>query len=151
MRCPFCQGEESRVIDSRPVAPTIRRRRECESCHRRFNTVEMVEVQTPWIVKKDGRREVFSREKIEAGIRLACRKRSISALRIEEAVDAVASALLNSSEKEISTSEIGRLVLEELGQLDRVAWIRFASVYLEPESPEAFLDLARSACAEKPR
>lgn len=150
MKCPYCPSEESRVIDSRPAPVGIRRRRECELCHRRFNTLEMAELVAPSVVKKDGRREAFSRDKVSAGMRLACRKRPIPSDRFDEAVDEVTRAILWSGEKEVSSALIGQRILEALRALDPVAYLRFASVYLELQSAEAFLDLARAVCAERP-
>ncbi len=141
MRCPFCGHRDSRVIDSRSSEASIRRRRECEGCARRFTTQERAELRLPMVVKKDGRREPFNREKLRTGLSLACRKRPLTAERIDQAVDGVERAALELGEREIQSVEIGRLVLELLRDLDPVAYLRFASVYQELESPEALLDL----------
>jgi transcriptional repressor NrdR len=146
MKCPFCQREESRVIDSRPAAAGIRRRRECEGCRRRFNTLELPETAGPLVVKKDGRREPFDRDKMTTGMRLACRKRPISQDAFESAVDELLRKILGAGEREVPTAEVGRLVLESLRDLDPVAYLRFASVYLELESAESFLELTRAVC-----
>ena len=143
MRCPFCQHRESRVVDSRTSGEGIRRRRECEHCGRRFTTHEHVERRMPMVVKKDGRREVFEREKLLKGLELACRKRPISAVRVHEAADDVERAIFENSDREVASVEIGRHVLEALSSLDPVAYLRFASVYQELESAEAFLELVR--------
>ena len=141
MRCPFCGHRDSRVIDSWSSEASIRRRRECEGCARRFTTQERAELRLPMVVKKDGRREPFNREKLRTGLSLACRKRPLTAERIDQAVDGVERAALELGEREIQSVEIGRLVLELLWDLDPVAYLRFASVYQELESPEALLDL----------
>lgn len=148
MRCPFCRHPDSRVVDSRASDEAIRRRRECEACHRRFSTLERAELRLPMVVKKDGRREAFDRDKVARGIALACRKRPIPAERIEAAVDRVEAALLERGEREIASVDIGRLVLDALQGLDPVAWLRFASVYQELESAEAFLELVRATVRE---
>ncbi len=151
MRCPFCGDPASRVIDSRASEASIRRRRECEACGRRFTTQERVEVRLPMVVKKDGRREPFDREKIRLGFRLACRKRPVTADRIEQAVDGVERAVLETGEREIDSIEVGRLVLAALEDMDPVAWLRFASVYQELESPEALVELVRGMTGKEPR
>jgi len=132
------------VIDSRASENSIRRRRECEACHRRYTTQERAELKPPMVVKKDGRREAFQREKVLQGFRLACRKRPIAAGRIDDAVDRVEGSLLEGGEREVAAREIGRLVQEELGVMDPVAYLRFASVYQELESPEELLELVRA-------
>ena len=149
MRCPFCQFPESRVIDSRTWGDSIRRRRECESCHRRFSTLESVELKTPAVVKKDGRREPFDRLKVLTGLRLACRKRPIPEVRLEEAVDTLERVLQETGEREIPAVEIGARVLDTLRGLDPVAYLRFASVYYALEDAEAFLDLVRAVQARE--
>ena len=143
MRCPYCGHPASRVIDSRSVETSIRRRRECEGCSRRFTTQERVELRLPMVVKKDGRREPFDRDKVRVGFRLACRKRPVTADRIEQEVDGIERALLETGEREIDSIELGRLVLAALEDMDPVAYLRFASVYRELESPEALLELVR--------
>ena len=151
MRCPFCGHPASRVIDSRASETSIRRRRECESCGRRFTTQERVEVRLPMVVKKDGRREPFDREKVRLGFRLACRKRPVTADDIEAAVEGVERAVLETGEREIDSIEVGRLVLGALESMDPVAYLRFASVYRELESPEALLELVRGMTGKEPR
>lgn len=131
MKCPFCSNGENKVIDSRisKEGNAIRRRRECLSCGKRFTTYEYVEEVLPVVVKKDGRRESFERDKILAGIKKACEKRPISMDRIDGVVDRIEQACQETQQKEISTSEIGEKVMEELHRLDEVAYVRFASVY----------------------
>ncbi|WP_338865269.1 transcriptional regulator NrdR [Myxococcus stipitatus] len=131
MRCPFCQDAENKVIDSRESheGSVIRRRRECLACKRRFTTYERVEELYPLIVKKDGRREAFDREKIVSGLKKACEKRPVSAEQLEETVVALERLLQGTGEKEINSSVIGEEIMRRLQQLDEVAYVRFASVY----------------------
>jgi len=129
VECPFCGHGESRVVDSRPTAGGVRRRRECAACGRRFTTMERVELEHVRVVKKDGRREPFSREKVLAGVRKACEKRPIPMGAIEELVERVERQVYSLGKAEVPTSYIGDLVMEELRRLDRIAYIRFASVY----------------------
>jgi len=131
MKCPFCQDLDNRVIDSRLTkdADVIRRRRECAKCERRFTTYERVEETLPMVVKKDGRREVFDRLKVIGGIKRACEKRPVSMSTIEDVTDRVERALQERGEKEVSSSLIGETVMRELHRLDKVAYVRFASVY----------------------
>lgn len=143
MRCPKCQHDDSKVIDSRTSGDVIRRRRECLDCGERFTTHERVEVRLPWVVKKDGRREPFVREKVLHGIALACRKRPIDATAMEEAVRRVETALENLREAEVSSSIVGGLVMQVLRDVDEVAYVRFASVYREFESVGQFVETIR--------
>jgi transcriptional repressor NrdR len=131
MKCPFCAFADSKVVDSRPdkEGSTIRRRRECESCGKRFTTHERVEEILPLVIKKDGRREPFDRMKLVAGIQKACEKRPVSVETIERLVDRLELQLQESGEKEIPTKSIGELVMTELHAIDQVAYVRFASVY----------------------
>jgi transcriptional repressor NrdR len=131
MRCPFCHDPEHKVIDSRESheGSVIRRRRECLECKRRFTTYERVEELTPLIVKKDGRREAFDREKILAGLKKACEKRPVSVDQLEEVVSEIEGRLQEMGEKEVPSSYLGEEVMKRLPQLDEVAYIRFASVY----------------------
>lgn len=133
MKCPFCDYLDSRVIDSRPSddGNTIRRRRACNRCNKRFTTYERVETTPMMVVKKDSRRESFAPEKIRMGISRACEKRAISARQIDEMVDRVVKSVYANSDGEISSQAIGDLVMEELKQADQVAYVRFASVYRE--------------------
>ncbi|MDT8443733.1 MAG: transcriptional regulator NrdR [Desulfuromonadales bacterium] len=131
MKCPFCTHDDTRVIDSRlgKEGNNIRRRRECIECERRFTTYERVEETLPLVIKKDGRREVFERQKIISGIQRACEKRPISIATIEKVVDQMEITLQESGEKEIDSSRIGEAIMEALQSLDEVAYVRFASVY----------------------
>jgi transcriptional repressor NrdR len=131
MKCPFCSNPDSKVVDSRPDkdGSTIRRRRECEACGRRFTTHERVEEILPQVVKRDGRREPFDRLKLVAGLKKACEKRPVSVETIEEMVDRVEARLMESGEKELPSTSIGELVMRELHEVDQVAYVRFASVY----------------------
>ncbi|KFE67025.1 transcriptional regulator NrdR [Hyalangium minutum] len=131
MRCPFCQDTENKVIDSRESheGSVIRRRRECLQCKRRFTTYERVEELYPLIVKKDGRREAFDREKIVNGLKKACEKRPVSADQVEQTVEDIERLLQGMGEKEVASSVIGEEVMRRLRVLDEVAYVRFASVY----------------------
>ncbi|WP_224249480.1 transcriptional regulator NrdR [Hyalangium gracile] len=131
MRCPFCQDTENKVIDSRESheGSVIRRRRECLQCKRRFTTYERVEELYPLIVKKDGRREAFDRDKIVNGLKKACEKRPVSADQVEQTVEAIERMLQGMGEKEVPSSVIGEEVMKHLRALDEVAYVRFASVY----------------------
>jgi transcriptional repressor NrdR len=131
MKCPFCTHEDTRVVDSRlgKEGNNIRRRRECVECERRFTTYERVEETLPLVIKKDGRREAFERQKIISGIQRACEKRPVSIATIEKVVDQMEVSLQESGEKEIDSSRIGEAIMEALQALDEVAYVRFASVY----------------------
>ena len=131
MKCPFCNNLDSKVVDSRPDkgGSTIRRRRECEQCSKRFTTHERIEEMLPQVCKKDGRREPFDRMKIINGIVKACEKRPISKTDIEFVVDRLETRLQESTDREISTTTIGEWVMKELHGMDEVAYVRFASVY----------------------
>jgi transcriptional repressor NrdR len=131
MKCPFCAHLESKVTDSRVAAAgdVIRRRRECEECARRFTTYERVEEVLPLVVKKDGRRELFDRQKLLGGLRRACDKRAVANDKLEGLVDAIERDLIDSGDKEISAKSIGERVMTRLRGLDDIAYVRFASVY----------------------
>jgi transcriptional repressor NrdR len=131
MRCPFCSHDESKVIDSRvsTAGDVIRRRRECESCTRRFTSRERVEDVLPMVVKKDGVRQPFDREKVLRGVRLACNKRPVAMDRIEKFIDELERDLVESEAKEVPSQELGERVMKKLRELDEVAYVRFASVY----------------------
>jgi len=131
MHCPFCQHEDTRVIDSRVSedGATIRRRRECEACNERFNTFETAELKLPALVKSDGRREAFDERKLRTGFERALQKRPVSAEQIDGAVRAVINALRTTGEREIPSRRLGEFVMAELKKLDQVAYVRFASVY----------------------
>lgn len=131
MKCPFCTHDDTRVVDSRlgKEGNNIRRRRECVECERRFTTYERVEETLPLVIKKDGRREAFERQKIISGIQRACEKRPVPIATIEKVVDQMEVSLQESGEKEIESSRIGEAIMEALQSLDEVAYVRFASVY----------------------
>ncbi|NPA90105.1 MAG: transcriptional repressor NrdR [Chloroflexi bacterium] len=130
MICPYCGFEDSRVVDTRDIGRTIRRRRECRRCGKRFTTYEQVAL-TVSVVKRDGRREPFDREKVMRGLRIACAKRPIPTESIERIVDRVEEFVFSQGKAEIPSRDIGNLVLEQLRQVDPVAYIRFATVYLQ--------------------
>jgi transcriptional repressor NrdR len=141
MKCPACGDIDDRVIDSRlgKDSAVIRRRRECLSCKKRFTTYERIEEIFPYVIKKDGRREAFDRRKIIEGMRRACEKRPISVDRIETVADSIEQELMERPEKEISVSYIGERVMDELRQMDDVAYVRFASVYRSFRDIEEFM------------
>ncbi len=142
MKCPFCGHDDTRVIDSRPSedGSTIRRRRNCEKCQKRVTTYEKVETMPLIVIKKDGSRQTFDREKLIERILRACHKRKVSITEIEKLADEIENAALSSMNKEISTSEIGEKVLMGLWKMDEVAYIRFASVYREFADLDSFLE-----------
>lgn len=142
MKCPFCAKEDTRVIDSRPADDnsSIRRRRQCDQCMKRFTTYEKVEAIPLVIVKKDNTREQYDRSKIEKGIFKSCHKRPIPVDKIDEVVDSIESMIFNMEAKEIPSSEIGEIVMEKLKELDAVAYVRFASVYREFKDVSTFMD-----------
>ena len=142
MKCPFCGHENTRVIDSRPAEDnnSIRRRRVCDECDKRFTTYEKVETIPLIIIKKDNNRETYDRSKIEAGVLRACHKRPISAGQIEKLVDEVETEVFKLEEKEVSSEIIGEYVMEKLKELDMVAYVRFASVYREFKDINTFMD-----------
>ncbi len=131
MKCPFCRDLDNKVIDSRlsKDGDIIRRRRECLQCRRRFTTYERVEEMLPMIVKKDDRREIYDRMKVVAGLKKACEKRPVSMVAIEQVADQIERMLQERGEKEVSSSVIGEAIMRELYALDKVAYVRFASVY----------------------
>ena len=142
MRCPFCNKDNTKVIDSRPVEDTnsIRRRRMCESCGKRFTTYEKVETIPLSVIKKDQTREQYDRRKVEAGVLRACYKRPIPVSEMNELVDSVETELFSREEKEIDSKVIGEIVMERLKNLDAVAYVRFASVYREFKDVNTFMD-----------
>ncbi len=142
MKCPFCSHENTRVIDSRPAEEnnSIRRRRVCDICGKRFTTYEKIETIPLIIIKKDDNRETYERSKIEGGVLRACHKRPVSAQEITDLVDEVETEIFNMEEKEISSQIIGELVMNKLKELDAVAYVRFASVYREFKDINTFMD-----------
>lgn len=137
MNCPYCDGSKTRVIDTSRDARGVRRRRECQSCGQRFNTVERAILTTPLVVKTDGRREEFDPHKLLTGIRVACAKRPVAAAAIEGLVESVEAELRAMGKAEVDAKVIGDLVIEGLKELDKVAYIRYAIVYLGLEDLEA--------------
>ena len=151
MKCPFCGRPDSRVIDSRTTdeGTVIRRRRLCPGCGRRFTTYERADAVPLMVVKKDGRREPFSRQKVLAGILKACEKRPIPMSRIEELVDRVERTIRTRAEPEVSSALIGELVMAELRRLDPVAYVRFASVYREFKDVSGFVREVQGLLADR--
>lgn len=142
MKCPFCNNENTRVIDSRPADDnsSIRRRRACDECGKRFTTYEKVETIPLVVIKKDNNRETYERSKIEAGVMRACHKRPISVHQINALIDEVETTIFNREEKEIESKVIGELVMDKLKDLEAVAYVRFASVYREFKDVNTFMD-----------
>ena len=142
MKCPFCSHENTRVIDSRPAEDnnSIRRRRVCDECGKRFTTYEKIETIPLIIIKKDNNREAYDRAKIEAGVLRACHKRPVSAQQITTLVDEVENEIFNREEREIPSGTIGELVMNKLKDLDAVAYVRFASVYREFKDVNTFME-----------
>ena len=141
MKCPYCGHPESKVIDSRPAdeGASIRRRRECESCGKRFTTYEKVERLPLMVVKKDKTRELFNREKLLSGVMKSCEKRPVSAVQLEKMVDDIESVIYNSLEREVTSEQLGEMVMEHLKDIDQVSYVRFASVYREFKDIDTFL------------
>ena len=142
MKCPFCGNDNTRVIDSRPADDnnSIRRRRQCDDCKRRFTTYEKVETIPLVVIKKDNNREPYNRAKIESGVFRSCHKRPISVDQITKVVDEVETMIFNREEKEIPSHIIGEIVMDKLKNLDPVAYVRFASVYREFKDVNTFMD-----------
>jgi len=140
MKCPFCAASDTEVLESRIVdeGEALRRRRECKKCHKRFTTFEKVRGIALWVIKKDGRREPFEREKVKRGILRAIEKRPVSLELIDEVVNDVEREMLREEKEDIPSKAIGRAVLRKLKKIDKVAWLRFASVYLEFENLDDF-------------
>ncbi|MCI9311150.1 MAG: transcriptional regulator NrdR [Lawsonibacter sp.] len=141
MKCPYCGYLESKVVDSRPAdeGASIRRRRECLACHKRFTTYETMESLPLMVIKKDGSRQSFDRGKVMGGLIRACEKRPVSYQTLEGLVAEIELSLQNQIDREVSSSQIGELVLERLKQLDEVAYVRFASVYREFKDVDSFM------------
>ncbi|MBP5159307.1 MAG: transcriptional repressor NrdR [Lachnospiraceae bacterium] len=151
MKCPFCGNENTRVIDSRPAedGSTIRRRRQCDECTKRFTTYEKIETIPLVVIKKDSTREPYDREKIEAGVLRSCHKRPVSIDMITKLVDDVENTIFNMEAKEIPSNVIGELVMDRLRHLDQVAYVRFASVYREFQDVNTFMDELKSLLEKK--
>lgn len=143
MRCPFCGSKEDKVLDSResPEGETIKRRRECKTCGRRYTTFEQIEEMVLFVVKSDGKREPFDRRKVLKGLALACTGRPVSQETLEEVAGDIERKLFNRLEREVPSSEIGEMVMERLRTLDQVAYVRFASVYRQFEDATQFRDI----------
>jgi transcriptional repressor NrdR len=141
MKCPFCGHLQDKVVDSRESkeGDAIRRRRQCLECHRRFTSYERIDEIPYMVVKKDGRRERFERQKVLAGLLKACEKRPVSMIQLETIADKAEVMVQDSSEREVSTTSIGELIMNELKSLDKVAYVRFASVYLDFKDVQEFM------------
>ncbi len=142
MKCPFCAYEESKVIDSRPTdeGERIRRRRECLKCAKRFTTYEMIESLPIIVIKKDGSRESFDRQKLLTGMLRACEKRPVSIEMLDRAISDIETVIQNSLDREVSSDKIGELVMEKLKEIDEVAYVRFASVYRQFKDINTFMN-----------
>ncbi len=151
MKCPFCNHIEDKVVDSRESreGDAIRRRRECLACERRFTTYERIDEVPYMVIKKDGRREKFDRQKVLSGLLKACEKRPVSMGRLAELVDRVEGKVTDSADREISTIEIGELLMEALRDLDKIAYVRFASVYRDFQDEEAFFNELKNLMRHK--
>ena len=142
MKCPFCGSDDTKVIDSRPADDdcSIRRRRSCDKCNKRFTTYEKVETIPLVVIKKDNNREPYDRSKIEAGVLRACHKRPVSINQINQLIDEVENEIFNMEDKEIPSDVIGEIVMKKLKDLEAVAYVRFASVYREFKDVNTFMD-----------
>ena len=153
MRCPFCSNEDTQVVDTRsnPGTNVIRRRRKCPKCDKRFTTYEKVELRMPRLVKKGGGRTDFERDKLIGSMMLALRKRSVPTDKVDEAADRIEEKLRSLGEREIPTSRVGDLVMRELAKLDKIAYIRFASVYRSFETPDDFREAVQEVKSPRRR
>ena len=153
MKCPFCASEDTQVVDTRAnlEANTVRRRRKCLKCEKRFTTYERVDLKMPRLVKKDGSRTDFDRDKLLGSMMLALRKRPVSTDAVDEAVDHIIERLRSLGEREVQTNRVGDFVMRELAKLDKIAYIRFASVYRNFETPEEFREAVQEVKASKKR
>lgn len=151
MRCPYCSYQESKVVDSRPAdeGASIRRRRECLSCQRRFTTYETVESVPMVVIKKDGSRQTFDRRKVFNGMLRACEKRPVPMAELERLTDEIENKLQNSMDREISTEKIGEMVMDSLKKVDEVAYVRFASVYRQFKDINTFMSELNKLLADK--
>jgi transcriptional repressor NrdR len=151
MKCPFCDYYETKVVDSRPTdeGQAIRRRRECIKCSKRFTTYEKIEEMPLVVVKKDGTRQPYNRNKLMSGIIKACEKRPVSINTIEKVVDEIEKNLYNLMEKEVTTKNIGEMVMNKLKNIDEVAYVRFASVYRQFKDINTFMDELKKLLDEK--
>jgi transcriptional repressor NrdR len=146
MRCPFCQQTDNKVLDSRltPDSFGIRRRRECDKCTKRFTTYERAEMSDISVVKRDGRREIFSRDKVLKGVLRACEKRPVKKEQIDQLVSTIESTLRQQDKEEVSSRKVGEMIMAELAQLDDVAYVRFASVYKKFKDANQFVDAIKT-------
>lgn len=153
MNCPFCNHLQDKVVDSRESreGDVVRRRRECLACGRRFTTYERIDEIPYMVVKKDGRREKFDRQKVLTGLLKACEKRPVAMGRLAEIVNDVEARLMDSPERELSTTEVGEMLMERLKSLDKVAYVRFASVYRDFQDEEAFFTELKSLMRQQKR
>ena len=151
MKCPFCNHLHDKVVDSRETkeGEAIRRRRECLACERRFTTYERIDEVPYMVVKKDGRREKFDRQKVLAGLLKACEKRPVGMGKLAELVNQVEAKVLDSADREISTTEIGEFLIEALRELDKIAYVRFASVYRDFQDEQAFFNELKNLMRQK--
>ena len=151
MRCPFCNHLEDKVVDSRESkeGEAIRRRRECLACQRRYTTYERIDEVPYMVIKKDGRREKFDRQKVLTGLLKACEKRPVSMGRLAEIVNQVESKVSDSPDREISTTEIGEFIMDSLRDLDKIAYVRFASVYRDFQDEQAFFNELKNLMRQK--
>lgn len=151
MKCPYCDNSDTKVVDSRPTdeGATIRRRRECEKCNKRFTTYEKIEEVLLMVVKKDGKREAFDRNKVLSGIVKACEKRPVPVSKMESIVNEIERGLNNMMEKEVQSTFIGELIMEQLKNLDEVAYVRFASVYRQFTDISTFISEIESLIGNK--
>jgi len=153
MRCPFCESEDTQVVDTRsnPGTNVIRRRRKCSKCDKRFTTYERVELRMPRLVKKGGSRTEFDREKLIGSMTLALRKRPVATEEVDAAADRIEEKLRSLGEREVPTSRVGDLVMRELARLDKIGYIRFASVYRSFETPDDFREAVQEVKATRRR
>ena len=151
MKCPYCANPESKVVDSRPAdeGSSIRRRRECLECHRRFTTYETMESLPLVVIKKDGVRQTFDRSKLLSSMMKACEKRTVSLDTLEQIANEIDQALQNKMEREVSSAEIGEMVMDRLKEIDEVAYVRFASVYRQFKDINTFMTELNKLLAEK--
>lgn len=145
MKCPFCNADDTQVVDSRvsEAGDSIRRRRHCPACARRFTTYETVDVRMPQVVKQNGKREEYSLEKIRQGFMLALHKRPVPSELVDDAIKRINQRILNGGDREIESLRIGEMIMEELRRLDKVAYVRFASVYRSFQDPDDFREVIR--------
>jgi transcriptional repressor NrdR len=151
MRCPFCGHLEDKVVDSRESkeGEAVRRRRQCLRCEKRFTTYERIDEVPYMVIKKDGRREKFDRQKVLAGLLKACEKRPVSMGRLSELVDRVEAAVTDTPDREITTTEIGEMLMEALKDIDKIAYVRFASVYRDFQDEQAFFNELKSLIKQR--